>query len=422
MKNLKALAALMSAVASVTVVGHAFAADSETIKWALWDWDKTAYYQPLIAAYQAKHPNVKIDYVDLGSTDYQTMLSTQLTGGADDLDVLTIKDVPGYATVVRAGQLEDLSGYMKDNAIDPAAYSGLIEQITIKNKVYALPFRSDFWVVYYNKDLFDKAGVAYPSNDMTVAQYDELARKMTSGTGSDKVYGSIFHIWRSTVELFGILDGKHTVVDGNYDFLKPWYERAIKLQSDGVVPDYAMLKTSNTHYSAPFFNNTVATLPMGTWFAATQIAKIKSGESKSVNWGIVKYPHPDGVKAGTTIATITSLAVNKQSSHKETALDFLKFVTGPEGAAIIASTGTIPALRDAKVIDTITAIDGFPKDENSKAALTIEKGYLEMPVHPKAPQIEVALNRVHDSIMTKNETVDEGIAEMNKTVGNIIGQ
>lgn len=422
MKNLKAFAALMSAVASVTVVGHAFAADTETIKWALWDWDKTAYYQPLIAAYQAKHPNVKIDYVDLGSTDYQTMLSTQLTGGADDLDVLTIKDIPGYANVVRAGQLEDLTGYMKDNAIDPAAYSGLIEQITIKDKVYALPFRSDFWVVYYNKDLFDKAGVAYPSNDMTVAQYDELARKMTSGTGSSKIYGSIFHTWRSTVELFGILDGKHTVVDGNYDFLKPWYERAIQLQSDGIVPDYAMLKTSNTHYSAPFFNNTIATLPMGTWFAATQITKIKSGESKSVNWGIVKYPHPDGVKAGTTIATITSLAVNKQSSHKETALDFVKFVTGPEGAAIVASTGTIPALRDAKVIDTITSIDGFPKDENSKAALTIEKGYLEMPVHPKAPQIEVALNRVHDSIMTKNETVEDGIAEMNKTVGNIIGQ
>ncbi len=422
MKNLKAFAALMSAVASVTVVGNAFAADSETIKWALWDWDKTAYYEPLIAAYQAKHPNVKIDYVDLGSTDYQTMLSTQLTGGADDLDVLTIKDVPGYATVVRAGQLEDLTGYMKDNAIDPAAYSGLIEQITIKDKVYALPFRSDFWVVYYNKDLFDKAGVAYPSNDMTVAQYDELARTMTSGTGSDKVYGSIFHIWRSTVELFGILDGQHTVVDGTYDFLKPWYDRALKLQSDGIVPDYAMLKTSNTHYSAPFFNNTIATLPMGTWFAATQIAKVKAGESKSVNWGIVKYPHPDGVKAGTTIATITSLAVNTQSSHKEAALDFVKFVTGPEGATIIASTGTIPAVRDAKVIDTITAIGGFPKDENSKAALTIEKGYLEMPVHPKAPQIEVALNRIHDSIMTKNETVEDGIAEMNKTVGNIIGQ
>ncbi|WP_370675155.1 sugar ABC transporter substrate-binding protein [Pleomorphomonas sp. PLEO] len=422
MKHLKAFAATMSAVASVAIVGHAFAADTETIKWALWDWDKTAYYQPLIDAYQAKHPNVKIDYVDLGSTDYQTMLSTQLTGGADDLDVLTIKDVPGYATVVRAGQLEDLTGYMKDNAIDPAAYSGLIEQITIKDKVYALPFRSDFWVVYYNKDLFDKAGVPYPSNDMTVAQYDELARKMTSGAGSDKVYGSIFHIWRSTVELFGILDGQHTVVDGNYDFLKPWYERALKLQSDGIVPDYSMLKTSNTHYSAPFFNNTIATLPMGTWFAATQITKVKSGESKSVNWGIVKYPHPDGVKAGTTIATITSLAVNKQSSHKETALDFLKFVTGPEGATIVASTGTIPAVRDAKVIDTITSIEGFPKDENSKAALTIEKGYLEMPVHPKAPQIEVALNRVHDSIMTKNETVEEGIAEMNKTVGNIIGQ
>ena len=46
-----------------------------------------------------------------------------------------------------------------------------------------MPFRSDFWVLYYNKDLFDKAGVEYPSNDMTLEDYDALARKMTSGSG-----------------------------------------------------------------------------------------------------------------------------------------------------------------------------------------------------------------------------------------------
>ncbi|MGG1613206.1 extracellular solute-binding protein [Paenibacillus phoenicis] len=78
-----------------------------TLKWALWDWEATAYYQPLIDAYKKDHPNVTIEYVDLGSTDYMTMLSTQLSGGAD-LDILTIKDTglrqPGEAEPPRAAQ------------------------------------------------------------------------------------------------------------------------------------------------------------------------------------------------------------------------------------------------------------------------------------------------------------------------------
>lgn len=422
MKHIGTFAATVAVFATAWMGGAVAADKPETIKWALWDWDKTAYYKPLIDAYVAKNPNVKIEYVDLGSTDYQTMLSTQLTGGAKDLDVVTIKDIPGYATVVRAGQLEDLTGFMKDQKIDAAAYAGLIEQIKINGNVYALPFRSDFWIVYYNKDLFDRAGVPYPTNDMTLEQFDAVARKLTSGQGAEKIYGSLFHTWRSTVQLYGVLDGKHTVVDGTYDFLKPYYERALNLQKEGVVPSFAMLKTSNTHYSAPFFNSTIAMLPMGSWFVATQILKVASGESKSKNWGIVRYPHPAGVKAGTTIATITSLGVNKASEHKTTALDFVKFVSGPEGAAIIAATGTIPALRDAKVIDTIATKSGFPTDANSKVALTIEQGYLEMPVHPKAPQIEVVLNRAHDSIMTENATVDEGIAEMNKAVKAVLSR
>lgn len=129
---------------------------------------------------------------------------------------------------------------------------------------------------------------------------------MTSGSGSEKVYGAHYHTWRSAVQLFGILDGKNNVVGGNYDFLKPTYERILKEQEDGIVMDYATLKTSSTHYSGVFYNNSVAMMNMGSWFIATQIEKVKSGESQSTNWGIVKYPHPDGVEAGTTLGTITS--------------------------------------------------------------------------------------------------------------------
>ena len=47
------------------------------LKWALWDIASTTYYEPLIKAYEAKNPNVKIEMLDLGSADFMTMLSTK---------------------------------------------------------------------------------------------------------------------------------------------------------------------------------------------------------------------------------------------------------------------------------------------------------------------------------------------------------
>jgi multiple sugar transport system substrate-binding protein len=413
---LRRLTAVMALGIGAAGAGGAHAQDQVTLNWALWDWNATAYYQPLIDAYQAAHPNVKIEYTDLGSTDYSTVLQTQLAGGSDDLDIITIKDIPGYTNLVGANLLLPLNDYIASAGVDAAAYGGVVEALTLDGKVYGLPFRSDFWLLYYNKDLFDKAGVAYPTNDMTLAQFDDVARKVTSGFGADKVYGTHFHTWRSTVELPGILDGKHTLIDGTYDFLKPYYERVLALQNEGVIQSYAALKTSNTHYSGPFYNATIATLPIGSWFIATQIDKVKSGESKAVNWGLAKFPHPEGVAAGTTASTITGLSVAANSSKQEAALDFVKFVSGPEGAAIIAKTGTFPAMTTEDVLDTITSTDGFPSDPQSREALVTVKRYLEIPVSTLAPQIDAVLNRAHDEIMTNNISVDDGIKEMNEGV------
>lgn len=319
---------------------------------------------------------------------------------------------------MRGSYLSDLS----NEGVDTSLYGGTIEQITVDGKYYALPFRSDHWVVYYNKALFDAAGVDYPTNDMTFAQYDELARKLTSGTGSEKVYGDHFHTWRSAASLFSILDGKHTILDGTYDFMKDTYEWVLKEQEDGICQDYGMLKSTQTHYSGVFFNNQCAMLNMGSWFIPTQIEKIASGESLATEWGIVKYPHPEGVEAGTTLGTITSIAVNAASDKQDAAKDFCKFVAGEEGAEVIAKTGTFPAIKNDEVLDLLASMDGFPTDENSKEALRTAQVYLEMPMHEKAADIEVILNEAHDGIMTGAFTIDEGIEKMNTEVSALLNQ
>ncbi len=394
-----------------------------TLKWALWDVSSTVYYQPLIDAYTAAHPNVTIEMVDLGSTDYSTVLGTQLSGSGSDFDVVTVKDVPGYVSLVNKGVLEPLNDLIAQDGVDLSLYNGVTDQVTIDGNLYELPFRSDIWVLYYNKDIFDAAGVDYPTNDMTWDEYDALARSVTDTTAGSEIYGAHYHTWRSTIQLDGILDGKNTIVDGSYEFTKPYYEMVLNQQKDGVCMDYATLKTQGLHYSAAFAQGNVATMNMGTWFIATLIEKINSGEyTDCTNWGIVKYPHADGVEAGSTLSTITALAIPTSAPNKDAAWDFVKFVSGSEGAEVMASTGNIPAMTNDKIVDLIASMEGFPTDEASKEALVTSHTYLEMPANDKSSEIETVLNEQHDLIMNEEITVDEGIAAMNEGVQAIIGQ
>ncbi len=406
----------------VTETASPATSGTTTLKWALWDISSTTYYEPLIAAYEKAHPNVTIEMLDLGSADFMTMLQTQLSGGDSSIDVITIKDIPGYNNLVKKNLLMNLNDKIASEKVDTSLYGGTTDQITVGGNLYGIPFRSDFWVVFYNKGLFDKAGIAYPSNDMTFAQYDALARKVTSGVGANKVYGAHYHTWRSAVQLFGILDGKHTIVDGEYSFLRPYYELVLNEQKDGICQNYATLKTSSTHYSGVFYNNSVAMLNMGSWFIATLIDKVEKGEADCKDWGIVKYPHAEGVKSGTTLATITSLGVSNASKKKDAAFDFVKFVTGPEGAQIVAKTGTIPAITNDSVTKIISSMPGFPTDKASADALQVTKGYLEMPLHEKAAEIEIVLNQVHDEIMTNNISINAGLDKMSVQVQKILNK
>lgn len=392
-----------------------------TLTWAVWDRESTAYWNALADGYMASH-DVTIEMVDLGSNDYMTQLATQLSGGNGELDVLSIKDIPGYANLINLEMLEPLNNALTTPAAD---FGGVLEQLTADNgNFYAIPFRADFWVVFYNKTLFDNANVPYPSNDMTLEDFDALARQMTSGSGADKVYGNHYHTWRSAVSLFGILDGKNTIVDGTYDFLKPIYEMVLAQQNDGIVMDYGELKTAGLHYSAAFQNGSAAMVNMGSWFLATMQQYNANAESEGydpVDFGMVKYPHPAGAPAGSTLGTVTSLGVNVNSANKEAAIDFCNWCAGPEGAAIMAQCGSFPAVSTSETVATIAATEGFPSDAASKEALTTAAIYLEMPLSDKASEIETVLNTEHDAIMTGAETIDEGIANMNEQVGAILG-
>lgn len=396
-----------------------------TLKWAIWDKDVTPYWVVLKEAYETAHPNVTIELTDLGATDYMTVLATELSGNGSDFDVVTIKDVPGYAILVSKNTLEPLDNYITEAGIDLSQYGGIDSQIKVNESLYELPFRNDFWLLYYNKDIFDAAGVAYPTNDMTFEEYDALARQLADPTFGSQVYGTHYHTWRSAVQLFGVLDGQHSILDGKYDFFKPYYEMVLKEEDDQICRNYADLSAEGLHYSAAFSGGDVAMMNMGSWFISTMIAKIESGEYDSSlcgNWGLAKYPHAEGVEAGSTLGTITGLAVTSVSDQKQAAFDFVNWVSGAEGAKVMAETGNFPALMNDEVSGIIAGLKNFPTDEASKEALNVSNLYLEVPYAENVSEINAILDTYHKSIMNREITVDEGIAKMNEEVGKISGE
>ena len=397
-----------------------------TIKWSIWDQKTTTYWDALAKAYMEKHPNVTVELTDLGSTDYQTVLATELSGSGSDFDVVTIKDVPGYATLISKGVLEALDDRISADKLDLSKFNGATDQLKADDKLYELPFRSDFWLMYYNKDVFDKAGVAYPTNDMSMDEYDALARKVAkAGFGNDTIYGSHYHTWRSAVQLFGVLSGEHSVLEGNYDWAKPYYEMVLNQQNDKICRSYVDTTASNLHYSGAFSEGNTAMMNMGTWFIGTLISNIANGKYDKTlcgNWGLVKYPHPDGVEAGTTLEQVTSLAIPTSSKHKDAAWDFIKFVSGEDGAAVVASTGNFPAMMTDATAAQIASKAGFPTDDASKEALKTTKVYLEAPYDKNIAKINTILDTYHKDIMNGDVSIDAGIEKMNKEVSSLIGK
>jgi multiple sugar transport system substrate-binding protein len=388
------------------------------ITFTVWDYGTTDYWKVLVEAFEKENPDIKVKVTDIGGTDYDTKIPVLLSSG-DTSDVITIKSMPIYTSLVEKNQLMPLDAMVEKSGLDMAPYYGSDEGIKIGNQLYGLPFRNDYYLLYYNKTLFDKAGVDYPSNDMTWDEYRELAKKLTSGEGNDKVYGSHLHTWPGSLYRWG-MDKDHAMDKGDYQFLKPVYELFLGIQNeDKTAMDYGTLKTGNVHYSGPFYKEQVAMEPMGTWFANLIINAKNKGET-SVEWGAAKAPHFEGQDPNIAISNPTPIAINKNAAHPEEAWRFIQFMCSEPGADILASLGTLPAYQNEKTINTLVNVEGMP--EGFKEAITIDSFVLECQMIPQAGAVDKVISEEHDLIMLGAETIDDGLDNMAKRVQKLLNK
>ncbi|WP_215698539.1 extracellular solute-binding protein [Clostridium sp. MCC353] len=387
------------------------------LKWAVWSADTQPYWRPIAEEYMKQHPDVSIELVDLGATDYSTALATQLAGNNAPFDVVAIKDSGSYISLISKGILKELD----KEKIGEEVYGETLKNLMWQDQYYTLPLRSDFYVMFYNKTIFDKAGVSYPTNDMTFEEYDQMVKNLTDTTFGAETYGSHYHTWNFCVQGMAAVGEGKNVLEGDYSYMKPYYEMVLNQQDEKVCMDYSTLKTSGLHYMGAFGQGNVGTMLMGTWAIGTLITRINEGQYPDLGeWAVAAYPHKEGKEPGDTLGNFVGVSVVKASKNAETAEDFVRFAGGPEGAKLVAAKGYMPGAMSDDAMDVIFSVEGFPIDEQSKEAiLGVKRIYHETPIGENCPEIDQVLNTGHDYIMTGAMTVDEGISYMNDEVAKL---
>ncbi len=419
MKRYPSALAAIAAASAVAIAGCSSPAADQadpsgpvTLTVSVWSMDRTPEFKALFDAFEAAHPNVTIQPVDILADDYPEKVATMLAGG-DTTDVLTMKNVTDYARYANRGQLLDLTDFVAELETDKIA--GL-EPFDIEGKYAAVPYRQDFWLLYYNKALFDAAGLPYPDH-ITWAEYSDLAKKLTTGTTADgqKVYGTYHHIWRSVVQASAAAQTGGDQLSGDYAFFKNQYELAMDLQNAGAALDFGTAKTQQVNYRTMFETGQTAMLPMGTWYIASIKAAIEGGKS-SVDWRVAPMPQLSSGGETVTFGSPTAFAVNENAQNVEMAKEFIRFATGEEGAKAIASIGVVPAYSSDAVTAAFTAL---PDDKLSKTTFTENKKVvLEMPVSDVTSDIDTILREEHELIMSGQKSIDDGIRDAGDRVKN----
>ncbi|HKH08087.1 MAG TPA: sugar ABC transporter substrate-binding protein [Agromyces sp.] len=418
MKRTTTAAAATAAIAALILSGCAGrqpAAPAEeegpvTLTVSVWNYEQTPEFKVLFDAFEAENPDITIEPVDILAEDYPEKLTTMLAGG-DTTDVLTMKTVTDYLRYAERGQLLDVTDTV--DSLDADKVAGL-DPYELDGKYFAVPYRQDFWLLYYNKGLFDAAGLDYPDH-ITWDEYAELSEQLTDASATPKVFGSYQHIWRSVVQATAAAQTGGDLVSGDYGFMADQYGLFRDLQTGGFSLDYATAKSQQISYRTMFETGQAAMMHMGTWYIAGIKAAIDNGTS-TVDWGVASMPQ---VKSGDETVTFggpTAFAVNKNSKHQAAAKKFQEFAAGEKAAIAIAGIGVVPAYSSDAVTEAFTAL---PTDEISVTAFSEPKDVvLEMPATEDASDINTILDQEHDLIMVGETSVDDGIAAMEDRVEN----
>lgn len=321
-----------------------------------WGGDQTATMQALADAYSKENPDVSIEIqlTPYRGNEYWTKLEAGAMGGtAPDVFWINNLHVGSYQ---EGGILADLTEAAKDLDMMSNFPNMLVDMYTIDGKLYAIS--KDFGVraMWYNKELFDKAGVAYPSDDWTWEDFKRAAADMKGKLG-EGTYPMAAPVdfeseYYPTIYAAGGYVLNEDKTKSGYD--DPKTKEGVKCWIDcieeGLSPSIAALTDTSAD----------------TRFQAGQLAMHFAGSYRTRQYynneairdkiDLVEFPAFNG-KEPNLIGGL-GYAVYEKSKNKKEAIDFVIWLGGTEAMKIQGEMGVVISSRnDAQKYFTQTLPD-----------------------------------------------------------------
>ncbi len=315
-----------------------------SIRFATWDSEETlALQQALVDQFVATNPDIEVVLEGYGD-DFDTKLAAGL-GAEDAPDVMYMWNFSHYK-----GGLEPLDGWIakEKRGFKKDFYETLFNYTSIDNKTLGLPIGYTTHVVYYNKALFDKAGVSYPKGDWTWDELLATAKKVANP--KEKIYGFAFqgapdpydfehYLWNAGAGYLGA-EGK---LRGGID--SPKVIALLEKMQTAMKEGYAVATEGSG--AKELRSGKVAMFINGSW-------SMPAIQKDGIPFGLAKLPSVEEGRPSVSVVSISGIAMYAKSKHKEAAWRFMKFWTSAE-ANKFRIGHEMPVLRSVAEGEKLTA-------------------------------------------------------------------
>ena len=302
---------------------------SGTIRFAIYtDTARDLVAQAQAELYMEKNPGVKVEIVSVPFANYYTHLGQGLAAGSA-WDVFMINGA-SFAELGKTGQLMDLTDEIASRGMNMEEYVVDPMNSSYQGRTYVLPYELDTSAILYNKDMFDAAGVEYPSPDWTWEDFQETAGKLTNPEKNE--FGCYIRLGQPDINSFVYQAGGNMFNEDltKISFDTPEVKKALNYTTDLVTKyGYAPSPEQLPANIAPFMTNKIA-------MASAMCFEVLTVEAAEFNWGIA--PWPKDVNQGGSYWT-QGMAVYNGTKNKDLALDYIFFLAGEEAQNVMAEAG-----------------------------------------------------------------------------------
>ncbi len=295
-----------------------------TIQFASWgSKSEVDILRPIINEFEQSNPDIKVDFMHIPQNYFQKIHLLFASNTSPDVIFINNLYLPIYANANLLEPLNDNGAFFKQST----------EALSFNGKLYAIPRDVSNLVIYYNKDIFDKKHIPYPSKNWTMKDFLETAIKLTDKDtfGISFEEDPLFYLPYLMSNGGGILPSEIN-----------------KKESIDAIKFYADLRKK--YHVAPKTNES-ASATMGQMFLQGRLGMYLSGrwmtpkirEEAGFDWDIA--PFPKGTNGSIVQLDASGWAISKASKHKKEANMLINYLSSKNSSEKFTQSGLIVPAR-----------------------------------------------------------------------------